>query len=106
MPAANDFICKVNCQWGPNAFANQIKGPRVQLPPGIYDPPYRINNENSQVTFPPVQLSGPLIHMLHVLVSPALAQLTAAASQSAAHPAAGYRGLPGSPALHMGREPC
>ena len=51
VPAANDFICKVNCEWGPNAFANQVKGQRVQLPAGIYDPPYRINNENSQVTF-------------------------------------------------------
>ncbi|CAL5218429.1 g109 [Coccomyxa viridis] len=46
--AANDFICKIDCEWGPNAFANQVKGQRVQLPAGIYDPPYRINNENSQ----------------------------------------------------------
>ena len=51
MKAANDFICKVPCQWGPNAFANQVKGPRAQLPAGSYDPPYRINNENSQVAF-------------------------------------------------------
>lgn len=50
MKAANDFICKLDCEWGPNAFANQVKGQRVQLPAGIYDPPYRINNENSQVT--------------------------------------------------------
>ena len=50
--AANDFLCKLPCEWGPNAFANQVKGQRVQLPAGIYDPPYRINNENSQVTDP------------------------------------------------------
>lgn len=50
MPAANDFICKVPCQWGPNAYAGQVSGQRAQLPPGIYDPPYRINNENSQVS--------------------------------------------------------
>lgn len=31
----------------------------MQLPPGIYDPPYRINNENSQVNVAPMQLSGP-----------------------------------------------
>ena len=34
----------------------------MQLPAGIYDPPYRINNENSQVTLPPVQLSGLELH--------------------------------------------
>ena len=50
VPAANDFICKLQCEWGPNAFANQVKGQRAQLPAGIYDPPYRINNENSQVS--------------------------------------------------------
>ena len=78
----------------------------MQLPPGIYDPPYRINNENSQVIYSPVQLSGRLTHMLHVLVSPALARLAAAAFQSAAHPAAGHRGVPGSAALQMWQEFC
>ena len=44
----------------------------MQLPPGIYDPPYRINNENSQVTLSPVHVSGlmmhidPILHMLSV----------------------------------------
>ena len=78
----------------------------MQLPPGIYDPPYRINNENSQVIIPPVQLSDRLIHMLHARVSPALARLTAAAFQSAAHPAARHRGVPGSAALHMWQGFC
>ena len=47
--AASDFICKVPCEWGPQAMANTVQGPRRQLAEGIYMPPYTINNANNQV---------------------------------------------------------
>ena len=47
--ANNDFQCHLTCQWGPNAFSDEIKGPRKEVPLGIFEPPFRINNENTQV---------------------------------------------------------
>ena len=52
MPAASDFVCKVPCEWGPNAMASTVQGTRKQLPPGIYVPPFAINNANNQVQQP------------------------------------------------------
>ena len=49
VPAASDFVCKVPCEWGPNAMASSVQGTRKQLPQGIYVPPFAINNANNQV---------------------------------------------------------
>ena len=39
----------MTCEWGPNALASAVQGPRKQLPAGIYVPPFAINNANNQV---------------------------------------------------------
>ncbi|KAK9808029.1 hypothetical protein WJX73_006288 [Symbiochloris irregularis] len=48
VPPANDYICRLTCQWGPMTNSSMNNGGTAQVPPGIFDPPYRINNGNSQ----------------------------------------------------------
>lgn len=48
MLPANDFICRMSCEWGPNAKLDALPGPRAQIPAGLYNPPYAINNANNQ----------------------------------------------------------
>ncbi|KAK9915638.1 hypothetical protein WJX75_001864 [Coccomyxa subellipsoidea] len=46
---ANDFQCRLSCAWGPSAKSDSVQGPRAQIPPGIFNPPYAINNANNQM---------------------------------------------------------
>lgn len=42
---ATDFVCKMDCRKGPSAANGASNVP----PPGIFDPPYTINNNLTQV---------------------------------------------------------
>ena len=43
--ANTDFYCKLTCNSGTGASPNAT----FIAPPGIYDPPYKINNNNTQL---------------------------------------------------------
>jgi alpha-glucosidase (family GH31 glycosyl hydrolase) len=45
IPPNNNFICLLDCRFGPNASGSKAKN---APPPSVYDPPYRINNAGAQ----------------------------------------------------------